>query len=79
MDSGQFVWSDGSLRLVARTGTVIPGVGTVDRVTPAPIVFPPSIIPTLSGGAINNDRGQVVFTLTLTDGRVVMLVATPHP
>ena len=78
-DSGQFVWSDGSLRLVARTGTVIPGVGTVDRVTVAQIVFPPSIIPVLSSGAINNDRGQVLFALTLTDGRVVMLVTTPHP
>jgi hypothetical protein len=78
LDSGLFVWSDATLRLVARTGTVIPGVGTVDRMQPAPLVFPPSIIGTLSSGAINNDRGQVLFALTLTDGRVVMLVATPH-
>ena len=29
LDTGLFVWSGGALRLVARTGTVIPGVGTV--------------------------------------------------
>ena len=28
-DTGLYVWSHGSLRLVARTGTVIPGVGTI--------------------------------------------------
>jgi hypothetical protein len=28
-DTGLYVWSHGSLRLVARTSTVIPGVGTI--------------------------------------------------
>ena len=32
-DTGVFVWSAGTLRLVARTGTIIPGVGTVTAAT----------------------------------------------
>jgi hypothetical protein len=28
-DTGAYVWSHGTLHLVARTGTVIPGVGTI--------------------------------------------------
>ena len=76
-DTGLYMWSHGSLHLVARTGTVIPGVGTiaglvmnVSRVDPPPVFVPNS-------GANNNDRGQVVFGATLTDERGVLLVATP--
>jgi hypothetical protein len=76
-DTGLFVWSQGTLRLVARTGTVIPGVGTVDRLVMAVIAVPPPPFVTPNSGAINNDRGQVDFGATLTDGRGVQLVATP--
>jgi hypothetical protein len=77
-DTGLYVVSDGSRRAVARTGTVIPGVGTVAQIN-APIladaVFPSAFI---GGGAIN-DRGQILFEATLADLTTgVLLVATPR-
>lgn len=74
-DTGLYVWSRGSLRLVARTGTVIPGVGTVAHLS-SPSLAGFSGGPT--SGAILNDRGEVFFQATLTDGRGVLLVATPR-
>jgi hypothetical protein len=73
-DNGLFVWSQGLLRLVAGTGTVIPGVGTVSG-----LVMNGAAESTLTpnSGAINNARGQVLFGATLTDGRGVLLLATP--
>jgi len=73
-DTGLYVSSRGSLHLVARTGTVIPGVGTIAHLQPpGPVgnAYPNS-------GAIINDRGQVFFQATLGDGTTgVLLVATP--
>jgi hypothetical protein len=61
-DNGVYIGSrGGALSLVARTGTVIPSIGTVVSVTKATI----------------NDRGQVAFAAQLSDGRTVLLVATP--
>jgi hypothetical protein len=77
-DTGLFVWSHGSLRLVARTGTVIPDVGTVAHLVMNVVVFPPPTVFVPNSGATNNDRGQVVFGATLADGRGVLLLATPH-
>ena len=86
-DTGLYVWSHGSLSLVARTGTEIPGVGTIAHLSMnVPTVEGPSVFEPNSG-ANNNDRGQVVFGATLcdagatpcatSDGRGVLLVATP--
>jgi len=77
-DTGLYVWSRGSLRLVARTGTIIPGVGTVSQLA-MPVITggPPPISFLPDSGAINNDRGQVLLGATLTDGRAVLLLATP--
>ena len=88
-DTGLYMWSHGSLRLVVRTGTVIRGVGTIARLgTIVPTVGGPSKVDPNSGSN-NNDRGQVVFGATLcdvgsspyatSDGRGVLLVATPNP
>jgi hypothetical protein len=75
-DTGLYVWSHGSLSVVARTGTVIPGVGMIARLgTIIPTVDGPNVEP--NSGANNNDHGQVVFGATLTDERGVLLVATP--
>jgi hypothetical protein len=76
-DTGLFTWSHGSLRLVARTGTVIPGVGTIANLVMGVLVIPPrpGFVP--NSGATMNDHGQVVFGATLSDGRGVLLVATP--
>ncbi len=65
-ESGLYVHSNGRLNLVARTGTVIPGVGTI-----ASVVF------FITGGTLN-DSGQLSFFATLADGSGVLLVATPH-
>jgi hypothetical protein len=76
-DTGLFVWSHGGLRLVARTGTVIPGVGTVSNLAMGVIVAPPPPVLVPNSGALSNDQGQVLFGATLSDGRGVLLVATP--
>ena len=76
-DTGLFVWSNGSLRLVARTGTVLPGVGKVDGLVMGAIVVPPPPVLVPNSGAINNDRGQVLFGAKLSDGSGVLLLATP--
>ena len=76
-DTGLFRWSRGQLSVIARTGTVIPGVGTVDELASPQLVIPPAPIPTTTSGAINNDAGQVLFQATLTDGSDVLLLATP--
>jgi hypothetical protein len=78
-DTGLFQWSDGDLSVIARTGTVIPGVGTVFALASVVIVVPPAPINTTTSGAINNDRGQVLFCATMTNGNVVLLLATPKP
>jgi hypothetical protein len=76
-DTGLFVWSRGSTRLVARTGTVIPGVGTIAHLAMEVTVIPPGPGFVPNSGATMNDHGQVVFGATLDDGRGVLLVATP--
>ena len=78
-DTGLFQWSRGELSVIVRTGTVIPGIGTIDELAPPQLIFPPPPINTTTSGAINNDRGQVIFQASLTDGRGVFLLATPGP
>ena len=77
-DTELYLWSHGKRRLVARTGTEIPGVGKIaDLVMNVPVTNPPPVfVP--NSGANNNERGQVVFGATLTDGRGVLLLATPR-
>ena len=76
-ESGVFVWSHGLLRLVARTGTEIPGVGTIAQMTMFVEIVPPPPSVTPNSGVVNNDKGQVLFGATLTDGRGVLLLASP--
>jgi hypothetical protein len=77
LDTGLFQWSHGQLSLIARSGTVIPGVGTIFQLAATQLIFPPPPFVTPTSGAISNDRGQVVFQATLTDDSVVLLQATP--
>jgi len=71
LDTGVYVWSAGALQLIARTGTVVPDIGTI-----AHIQSPQSIGSRLPfGGAVLNSRGDVLFEATLTDGLGVLLVA----
>jgi len=73
-DEGLYAWSHGSLHLIARTGTVIPGLGTILSLEMGSGLSP-SGYPAGSGKL--NERGQLVFGCTLTDGRAVLLLATP--
>ena len=77
-DTGLFVWSHGLLRVVARTGTVVPGAGEVANLVMGVLVVVGSTGFVPNSGATMNDRGQVVFGATLSDGRGVLLVATPN-
>jgi hypothetical protein len=47
----------------------IPGVGTISNFD---FGFP------LNGGAVNNERGEVVFSANLVEGGAVLIVATPR-
>jgi hypothetical protein len=76
-DQGMYLWSKGQLTLVARTGTVLPGIGTIAELSaPRNIIVGPSPGDFPTGGAYLNDRGQVLFSATLTDGRDVLLLET---
>jgi hypothetical protein len=68
---GVFLWSHGSLTLVAETGTVIPGVGTIASLDEYGTGLPNSWV-------AFNDRGQVAFSAVLTNGGVDLLLATPR-
>jgi serine/threonine protein kinase len=67
-ESAFYIYSQGLLHLAAGTGTVMPGVGTISGVA--------SLL--INGGTLN-DSGQIFFSATLTDGRGVLLLATPPP
>ena len=74
-DTGLYLWAGGALRLIARSGTVAPGIGTIAHLQPPVVVgdgYP-------HGGAILNDRGQVLFQATLDDGIGVLLMANAPP
>jgi hypothetical protein len=73
--TGLYRWSNGTLTLIARSDMVIPGVGQVAALA-AP-GFGNDFTFTTSG-AVMNDRGQIAFQATLTDGTGVFLVATPN-
>lgn len=76
-DTGLYSVSHGKTRLVARSGSDLPGVGTVADVN-SPSFSGPMMPSSLQAGGIINDRGQIFFEVILTDGSGVLLVATPH-
>jgi hypothetical protein len=79
-DTGIWLWSHGQLSLVARSGTVLPGIGTVSQMLARSfIVIPPPINFSSVCGTIINDRGVIVFQPSLTDSRTVLIQATPAP
>lgn len=74
-DNGVYLFSSGQTSVVARTGTVMPGVGTIASLGLAS--SGPATAPLNQDGGVLNDSGQVLFSATLTDGRVVLVLATP--
>lgn len=78
-DQGVFVWSEDLVRLVARTGTVLPRIGTVAALLPPALVESfPEVFPWPLSAVDNNDLGQAVFSAMLSDGRDVLVLATPE-
>jgi hypothetical protein len=69
-DEAIYVKSGNTFRLVAKSGMNIPGAGTIDNFDTAGT--------TLNGGAVNNDRGQVIFSANLVGGGAALIVATPR-
>lgn len=66
-DTGVYMWRDGKLGLVARTGSSIPGLGTV------------AVVASGNGFSVNNnDLGQVAMPVMMTDGKTHLVIATPH-
>lgn len=65
--TGVYVWSHGVVHLVARTGTVVPGFGTLA-----------STATQCDASRALNDRRQVLFVGTSTDGRTALLLADAH-
>jgi len=64
-DQGLYVKQHGGgLQLVAKTGTSLPGIGVVGSIV---------------AGGVNNNRGQILFDVTLASGETVLVVATPKP
>jgi hypothetical protein len=76
IDSGMYVERRGQTSLVARIGTVLPGIGTVLDIGEPGSRPGPAIPPGNSGGLINRS-GQVVLVVTLSDGREAIVRATP--
>jgi hypothetical protein len=62
LDSAVYLWSQGALRLIAHSGTTLPGVG---------------LLTALVNGPVLNDLGQIAFTASLGDGSDVLIVGTP--
>lgn len=60
-DTGLYLWSGGSLHLVARTGMDFPGLGTLLKLSP-PLFFGEPF-----SGALINARGDIVFQGTFMD------------
>ncbi|WP_437536978.1 choice-of-anchor tandem repeat NxxGxxAF-containing protein [Sorangium sp. So ce726] len=74
-DTGVYLYDDGEIRTVVRTGTVIPGVGTVAHVNNNDDVSLGSAYPWPLVHL--NDRGQVLTQVILTTGVTHVVVATP--
>ncbi len=75
-DSGVFTYSGGVYEVVAKTGDVIPGVGTVAHIA-QPVNAAAASSP--NGYSLINNRGQVMFQATLSNGTGVLLLASPTP
>jgi hypothetical protein len=77
-DTGLYAWCRGVSHLIVRSGTVIPGLGTIDTLHNPFLLDPTNPLQDPTCGLAMNNRGQVLFQAILTDGRVVLLVATPR-
>jgi hypothetical protein len=74
-DTGLYCLANGSIRLVARTGTTVPGVGRIAYLGDVPPATGAN--PDFRYGGPMNDQGQVLLGATMTNGTAALLVASP--
>jgi hypothetical protein len=73
-DTGVYVYQAGKISTVVRTGTVIPGLGTVAHVNTPFAVGGDFPFP----GVHLNERGEILTQVILQTGETYTVVATPH-
>lgn len=76
-DTGVFVWSNGTFWRVAKTGDNIPGVGAAVHFSNPASVYPTFSTSNPQSRALINAKGQVLFTVTLSDLSAYLILATP--
>ncbi|MFN0169467.1 MAG: choice-of-anchor tandem repeat NxxGxxAF-containing protein [Bryobacteraceae bacterium] len=74
-DHGVYLWSDGSLSLVAKKGTILPGIGEIEHLNLLGTAFG---LPTIYPVARMNDRGEIVFGAQIKGGAGVLVKASPR-
>jgi hypothetical protein len=81
-DEGVYLYSKGTLSLISKSGSDIPGVGTLfdlEQGNSLATGLPPLPAGSPAGYVLLGDQGQVVFPATLKDARIGLLLATPKP
>ena len=73
-DTGVYLWSNGKITAVVKTGTVIPEKGTVVRVNNAYDVGTPNPWPEVH----MNERGQILTQVIMDTGASYVIIATPN-
>ena len=73
-DTGVYLWSGRAIRSVVRTGTVIPGLGTVVHVNNAYDVGTTNAWPEVH----INERGQILTQVIMNTGKNYVVLATPR-
>ncbi len=74
-DTGVYLWSGGAIRAVVRTGTVIPGLGTVEHVNNKYYV---GLVGQSSWPEVHiNERGQILTQVIMNTGANYVVLATP--
>lgn len=71
-DSGVFTYIDGTYEVVAKTGDVIAGIGTIAHIA-QPVNTAAASSP--QGYSLINSRGDIMFQATLSDGTGTLLLA----
>lgn len=67
-DDGLFVWKDGTIRVIVRSGTALPGMGTASLIS-AGYGY---------GSAVSNNHGEVLSYVTTTAGNGYLIKSIPQ-
>jgi hypothetical protein len=81
-EEGLYLYSQGTLSLVLKSGMDILGVGTIfdlEQGNSIALGEPPLPTGVPAFFLVQNDQGQIAFPATLKDARIGLLLATPKP